>query len=361
MGLEERLRAVVDPLLGQPLGEIDALRSVERDGTRARLTVQLPAPGERLRHETLGRLLEAARGEGVEQLEVSWLTKMPSRPIGPDDPVPSVRNLLLVMAGKGGVGKSTVACNLAVAFAAMGLRTGLLDADVYGPSIPTMMGIEGPLSADEQRKIRPHERLGIALMSLGFMLENPTQAVIWRGPMLSSALRQMLGDVGWGDRDVLVIDAPPGTGDVAITLSQSAKGASVLLVTTPQEVALSDVYKCVTMCRKLELPIVGVVENMSWFVDSAGVRHTPFGQGGGARIAEMAGAPLLGQIPLEPAVCEQGDAGDPIVHARPDSAAARAFVELAERVAEQLARLQFERGGVRAITGSAPRRLRIVR
>jgi ATP-binding protein involved in chromosome partitioning len=257
-----------------------------------------------------------------------------SRAIGPEDSLPTVNNVLLVMSGKGGVGKSSVATNVAMALGRIGYRVGLLDADIYGPSIPTMLGIAGrPVSMDG-KTIEPLARFGIKLMSIGFLLEDPKQAVIWRGPMLDGALRQFMGDVNWGELDFLVMDLPPGTGDVALSISQKVKATGAIIVTTPQAVATDDVYKSVSMCKKVGIPILGVVENMSWFVDTAGVRHELFGKGGGAAVAEFAEAPLFGQVPLDPTVREWGDKGTPVVQAAPASEVARVFGGIAERVVD---------------------------
>ena len=257
-----------------------------------------------------------------------------ARAIGADDPLPGVKNILLVMSGKGGVGKSSVATNLTMALARAGFRTGLLDADIYGPSIPTMLGVAGrPVSLDG-KTIEPLARFGVKLMSIGFLLEDPKAAVIWRGPMLHGALQQFMKDVAWGQLDFLVMDLPPGTGDVALTLSQKVKVTGAVMVTTPQAVATDDVYKSVSMCKKVNIPVLGVVENMSWFIDSAGVRHELFGKGGGAAVAEFAAAPLLGQVPLDPSVREWGDKGTPVVQALPSSDASKAFAAIADRVVE---------------------------
>jgi ATP-binding protein involved in chromosome partitioning len=259
---------------------------------------------------------------------------LPARAVGPDDPLPNVKHVVLVMSGKGGVGKSSVACNLAMALSRAGWRVGLLDADIYGPSIPTMLGVSGrPVSLDG-KTIQPLARFGIKLMSIGFLLEDPKAAVIWRGPMLHGALQQFMKDVSWGDLDFLVMDLPPGTGDVALTLSQRIKATGAVIVTTPQAVATDDVFKSVSMCRKVNIPILGVVENMSWFIDSAGVRHELFGKGGGQAVAEFAEAPLLGQVPLDPTVREWSDKGTPVVQAAPDGEASKAFAAIAERVVE---------------------------
>src|SRR5580693_6864772 len=254
------------------------------------------------------------------------------RPLGVDDPMPGVKNIVLVMSGKGGVGKSSVATNLAMSLTRAGYRVGLLDADIYGPSIPTMLGVGGrPVSLDG-KTIEPLARFGLKLMSIGFLLEDPKAAVIWRGPMLHGALQQFMKDVSWGELDFLVMDLPPGTGDVALTLSQKVKVTGAVMVTTPQSVATDDVYKSVSMCKKVNIPILGVVENMSWFVDSAGVRHELFGKGGGQAVADFAEAPLRGQVPRDPSVREWGDKGTPVVQAAPASDSAKAFAAVADRV-----------------------------
>ena len=290
-------------------------------------------------------------------------TDAPGRQVGPDDPVPNVKNIILVMSGKGGVGKSTVAANLAMALNRMGHRTGLLDADIYGPSVPTMLGITGrPMS--DGKKITPLSRFGIKLMSIGFLLDDAKTAVVWRGPMLHGALMQFLKDVDWGELDFLLLDLPPGTGDIALTLSQRVQSNGAVIVTTPQEVALQDVYKAVAMNQKVGIPILGVVENESYFVcQTCETRHELFGAGGGQRVAEFAQAPLLGQIPMHPSVREWGDAGTPVVQAAPGSAIARAFIEIAERLVERVSTLNAEQQGGLVIdrSGGVNRRLPIAR
>ena len=255
-----------------------------------------------------------------------------SRPATAEDPLASVQHVILVMSGKGGVGKSTTATNLAMALSKRVYRTGLLDADIYGPSIPTMLGVTGRPVSTDGKTIDPLERFGIKLMSIGFLLDDPRSAVIWRGPMLHGALQQFLKDVAWGDLDYLVLDLPPGTGDVALSLSQRTSVTGAVIVTTPQNVATDDVFKSVSMCVKVNIPVLGVVENMSWFVDPAGIKHELFGKGGGQAVAEFANAPLLGQLPLDQTVREWGDKGTPVVQAAPASPIARAFIEVAERL-----------------------------
>ncbi|CAN5797945.1 Mrp/NBP35 family ATP-binding protein [soil metagenome] len=329
-------KAVVHPSKQKSLGDLGIVMEVAVDEGHATITIDLQAndaPGIR---EKLGHVIrEAARAhEGVTAVDVKFVGAVPARALGPNDPLPEVKNVILVMSGKGGVGKSTTATNLALALSRMGMRVGILDADIYGPSIPTMLGVSGrPVSLDG-KNIEPLTRFGVKLMSIGFLLEDPKAAVVWRGPMLAGALQQFLKDVAWGELDYLVLDLPPGTGDVALTLSQQVRATGAVIVTTPQPVATDDVFKSVSMCEKVHIPILGVVENMSYFIDTANVRHELFGKGGGKAVADFAKAPLLGQLPIDQTVREWGDKGTPVVQAAPGSAIARAFVEIAEKLAD---------------------------
>src|SRR5688572_31212889 len=331
--LVDALRGVSVPGLQGSLLELRMVAELDVGASSVRVVLCAPDPA--YAHKTeLARLVEQrlAPLSGELQVAVSWKPSVASRNIAADDPVPGAKNIILVMSGKGGVGKSTVATNLALALSRLGNRVGLLDADIYGPSIPTMFGIEGRPTTDGT-KITPLQRFGIKLMSIGFLLDDPHSAVVWRGPMLHSALLQFLKDVDWGELDFLLLDLPPGTGDVALTLSQRVRSTGAVLVTTPQEVALQDVYKSVSMAQKVGIPVLGVVENESYFVcDGCSKRHEIFGSGGGAKVAAMANAPLLGQIPLDPAVRQAGDNGIPVVQAHPASETAKAFVAVAEQL-----------------------------
>jgi ATP-binding protein involved in chromosome partitioning len=280
----------------------------------------------------------------MSESETTTKPALRSRTVGPEDPVPEVAHVVLVMSGKGGVGKSTTATNLALALQRSGYRTGLLDADIYGPSIPTMLGVTGRPVSTDGKTIEPLERFGLKLMSIGFLLEDPKAAVIWRGPMLHGALQQFLKDVAWGPLDFLVLDLPPGTGDVALSLAQRLGVSGAVMVTTPQPVATDDVYKAVSMCRKVNIPVLGIVENMSWFVDTAGVKHELFGKGGGQAVADFAAAPLLAQVPIDQAVREWGDKGTPVVQAAPDSVAGVAFGKLATELVSVLSTRADELG-----------------
>jgi ATP-binding protein involved in chromosome partitioning len=243
--------------------------------------------------------------------------------------------VIAVASGKGGVGKSTVAANLALALQMQGNRVGLMDADIYGPSVPIMMGVG---SVDPRTTAFPLERYGIKLMSMGFVVP-PSQAVIWRGPMVHKAVTQFLTDINWGDLQYLVIDLPPGTGDAQLTLTQTAPLSGAVIVTTPQEVSLIDARKGLEMFRQVRVPLLGIVENMSYFIGGDGQRYEIFRHGGGQKLARDSAVPFLGEIPIDPRVAECGDNGDPIVHKFPDSPVARAYLALATSVAQQLAQL----------------------
>ncbi|MBO6935754.1 MAG: Mrp/NBP35 family ATP-binding protein [Deltaproteobacteria bacterium] len=360
--VREALEAVIDPVFEKPLGELGTLLALTVEQGKVSCKVALASPSETLRDKVRERIDAALEPLSPGHVAVDWEVRVPTRETVSDDPIPTVKNVILVMSGKGGVGKSTVATNLALALRRLGSRVGLLDADLYGPSIPTMMGIQGHPASKDGKTIEPMQRFGLKLMSVGFLLEDPKQAVIWRGPMLHGALQQFVRDVAWGELDYLVVDLPPGTGDVALTLAQKMRITGVVVVTTPQEVALADVYKGVSMCKRLSIPILGVVENMSWFEDPSGQRHELFGSGGGEKVAEMAEAPLLGQIPIDPEVRKQGDEGLPIVQAAPSSPAGDVLHQIAEKLTDLIAKLHFERsGGDKAPKAENAKRLRIVR
>ncbi len=257
------------------------------------------------------------------------------QPPQPQAGIPGVAVIIAVASGKGGVGKSTVAVNLALSLSRLGLKTGLLDADIYGPSLPRLMGITEKPESDG-KKLKPIEKYGLKTMSIGFLVEED-QAMIWRGPMVQSALSQMLSDVEWAPLDVLVLDMPPGTGDAQLTIAQRVPLKGAVIVSTPQDIALIDVKKGITMFQKTHVPILGVVENMSMFVCSGcGAEHDIFGHGGAKLTAEKLGAPFLGEIPLVPRIRETSDAGTPISILAPDSAEALAFLEVAKKVKASL-------------------------
>jgi ATP-binding protein involved in chromosome partitioning len=269
------------------------------------------------------------------------MPRIPAHAVQPNlSPLPRVRNIIAIGSGKGGVGKSTTAVNLALALAAEGARVGVLDADVYGPSIPTMLGLSGRPDSPDGKSIEPMRAHGIEAMSIGLLVEQDTP-MIWRGPMATSALTQLLGETLWGgdggELDYLLIDLPPGTGDIQLTLAQKIPVAGAVIVTTPQDVATLDAKKALKMFEKVQVPVLGLVENMAVHVcTNCGHAEHIFGQGGGERMAAKYGVPLLGSLPLEIAIREQGDAGTPIVAAAPGSTAAEAYRQLARNVIAEL-------------------------
>ncbi len=255
----------------------------------------------------------------------------PTQPLAP-----GVRNIVAVASGKGGVGKSTTAVNLALALAAQGCRVGLLDADIYGPSQPRMMGIAGKPVSHDGKVLQPMENFGIKVMSMGFLVDEETP-MIWRGPMVQSALQQMLRDVNWGELDVMIVDMPPGTGDAQLTMAQQVPLAGAVIVSTPQDIALLDARKGLNMFRKVDVPVLGIIENMSYFLcPSCGHQADIFGHGGARSEAERLGIDFLGEIPLHLDIRETSDGGQPIVVSKPESEHAAAYREIAEKIWQQL-------------------------
>jgi ATP-binding protein involved in chromosome partitioning len=329
----------VEPHLGMPLGEAKAVKSVRLEGDTAVVEVELGFPAGRYGPElaaALGQQLAAHPAAGTARAEVRWAVA--AQPVqGGLQPLPGIRNVIAVASGKGGVGKSTTAVNLALGLALDGARVGLLDADIYGPSQPRMMGLQGerPASRDGKR-LEPLEAHGVKVMSIGFLIEEE-QPMVWRGPMVTQALTQLLGDTSWGELDYLVVDMPPGTGDIQLTLAQRVPVSGAVIVTTPQDIALLDARKGLRMFQKVSIPVLGVVENMSTHVCSKCGHEEPiFGAGGGARMAEQYGVSLLGALPLDIRIREETDAGRPTVVADPDGPVGRAYLEVARRTAARL-------------------------
>ena len=338
----EALRKVQDPELHRDIVSLGMVKNLAVGHGRVSFTVELTTPACPLR-ETIDTDCKKALAElgGINTVEINFGAQVRGSKAGAGqtDLLPTVKNVVLVAAGKGGVGKSTVAANLAVALKMHGAATGLLDADIYGPSVPIIMGVKGEpkqIDVDGGRKIQPATAHGLPVMSIGFFLD-PEQAVIWRGPMLGKALHQLMADVHWGDLDYLVVDMPPGTGDVQITFSQQLKVSGALLVATPQQVALADVVRAKSMFDKVMIPIVGMVENMSYFIcDGCGKQHEIFSRGGARRAAERFNIPYLGEIPITPALREGGDQGVPILVQDPHSVVSKSFLEIAAKLAGQL-------------------------
>jgi len=330
---------VMDPELHIDLVKAGMVKDVRVEGDKAKLKIELTTPACPMKGKIQADA-EAALKEvpGLKTFDIEWGAQVRSAPAGMGGTpgqalLPQVKNVILVGAGKGGVGKSTVSVNLATALAREGAKVGLLDADFYGPSIPLMTGITDKPSSPDGKTLLPLEKHGLKVMSIGFLVE-ADQALIWRGPMLHGALMQLVRDVRWGELDYLILDLPPGTGDVALSLSQSVRAAGAVLVTTPQDVALADVVRAKQMFDKVHIPVLGIVENMSQFVCPNCSHVTPiFNKGGGHRAAQMFSIPFLGEIPLDLKIREAGDAGVPVVIGAPDSPEAQAFRAMARNIA----------------------------
>ena len=341
------LRSVKDPDLKRDIVSLNYVRDIEVHGPAVRLKLVLTTP----LFPSKGKLEKAAREAiltiaGVTDVSITMNSEIPKSSASEGkQSVPGVSNIVAVSSGKGGVGKSTVAVNLAIALAQFGARVGLLDTDVYGPNVPIMVGVnEEP--AVRGQKLLPNSAHGIKVMSLGF-LNRGDKPVVWRGPMLHTAVRQFLYDVEWGDLDYLIVDMPPGTGDAQLSLAQLVPVQGAVLVTTPQEVAMADVRKAYNMFEQVHIPVLGIVENMSYFVcPTCSERHEIFGAGGGEELARRFHSNLLGQIPLSISVREGGDIGIPIVVGAPDSMQAAAFRQIAENVANQICISSLKGGGL---------------
>ncbi len=332
---KEALRAVKYPGFSRDIVSFGLLKDISVEGGDVRVSLTLttaePKIAAQIREDTVAAL-KAAGASGMVEVKID--IQAPAQAAGLPGPqgIPGVRRVIAVASGKGGVGKSTVASNLAVAMASQGKKVGLCDCDLYGPSVALMFGTSERPVADEQDRIIPIERDGIKLMSMGFLLEDGAPAVL-RGPMVTRYTQQFLRQVAWEPLDILILDLPPGTGDIQLTIVQTVALAGAVLVTTPQEVALIDARKAASMFEKTNVPVLGIVENMSYFLSpSDGVRYNIFGSGGGAREASRLGTSLLGEVPIEIAVREAGDIGSPIVVSQPKSASAMAFQDVASKV-----------------------------
>ncbi|HEY5618852.1 MAG TPA: Mrp/NBP35 family ATP-binding protein [Vicinamibacterales bacterium] len=332
------LKVVTDPDLRRDIVSLGFVKNLAIDQGRISFTIELTTPACPVKDQMRDQAIAAVRGvPGVTDVDVRMTANVRSvsAPETGRTPLPGVKNVLAVGAGKGGVGKTTVAVNLALALAKCGSRVGILDGDIYGPNVPIMMGLQTQLTTDGQR-IVPAEKYDVQVVSMGF-LTGEDAAVIWRGPMLHGAIQQFFRDVAWRDLDYLIVDMPPGTGDVALSLSQTVPVAGAILVTTPQQVSLADTRRAVRMYQKLNIQPIGIIENMSYYT-CPNCHHEAdiFGYGGGERLSQSMEVPFLGRLPVYQPIREGSDTGLPLVISEPGSPAGRAFVALAERTAAQL-------------------------
>lgn len=328
----EQLSTVIEPELRRDLVTLNMIRDLTVDGDTAAFTIMLTTPACPLKDRIEREAREAVlRVPGIEEVRIKLDSSVPTDRRISGQLKLDVKNLIAVSSGKGGVGKSTIAANLAVALAKTGAAVGLMDADILGPNLPMMMGI-AQIPPPQDDKLYPAEAFGVKVMSMGFLVD-PSQPLIWRGPMVHSAIRQFFSDVEWGALDYMIIDLPPGTGDAQLTLAQSVPLTGAIIVTQPQDVALGDALRGLAMFRRVDVPIVGVIENMSGDF---------FGEGGGERLAESQDVPFLGSIPLDPQVRVGGDAGKPIVAVAPSSPAALALTSIAQEVAARISMLTFD-------------------
>jgi ATP-binding protein involved in chromosome partitioning len=344
----DALRAVKDPDLHKDIVALGFVKQMAIQGGNVAFTIELTTPAcpvKDLMRDQAHAAVSALPGVTAVNITMTASVRPVARPEQGRAPVEGVKNIIAVGAGKGGVGKTTVAVNLATALAARGSRVALIDGDMYGPNVPIMLGLKTALETDGQ-KIRPAERYGVQVVSMGFLTDDDSP-VIWRGPMLHGAIQQFFRDVRWNDVDYLIVDLPPGTGDVALSLSQSVPVAGAVVVTSPQSVALADTRRAVHMYRKLNIPVIGILENMSYFAcPGCGRESDLFGRGGASDLASDMSVPFLGAIPLQERVRVGGDTGVPVVLGDPESAAARALIMAAERVAQQVSIASFARRAI---------------
>ncbi|MBO9368866.1 MAG: Mrp/NBP35 family ATP-binding protein [Chloroflexi bacterium] len=340
----QALRHVQEPELHRDLVSLNMIRDLQVDGDRVAFTIMLTTPACPLRSQIEEEARKAVASlPGVNKVEIKLASDVPNDGRMRGLVSAPIRNAIAVGSGKGGVGKTTVAVNLAIALAETGARVGLMDADIYGPNVPTMLGVHR-LPPPTQNKLIPAQAYGVKMISMGLLVK-PGQPLIWRGPMLNSAIRQFLSDVEWGELDYLIVDLPPGTGDAALSLAQSFPLSGAVIVTLPQQVSLEDARRGLEMFRTLDVPILGIVENMSYLELPDGSRMDIFGSGGGEALAAQAGVPFLGKIPIDPRVREGGDSGKPVIVAHPDSPVAQALRGIAGQLAARLSVAALMQGG----------------
>lgn len=333
-----QLRTVMDPELNRDLVSLGMIKDVEVSGGNVKFTIELTTPACPLRNRIEADARKAiAQLPGVEDLEIKMSARVQQSQLLKEQVELNIKNIIAVSSGKGGVGKTTIAVNLAIALAQTGASVGIMDADIYGPNVPTMMGIK-TMPAPKNNKLIPAEAYNVKIISIGFLVKDG-QPLIWRGPLLNSTIRQFLTDVDWGNLDYLVVDLPPGTGDVQLSLSQHIPITCGIIVTMPQKVSLDDAARGVEMFKKLEIPIAGVIENMGAMQLPDGTVINVFGEGGGEAMANAYGLPFLARIPLNPEIRINSDAGTPLVVSQPDSPAAGIFSSIACDVASFISQL----------------------
>jgi ATP-binding protein involved in chromosome partitioning len=336
--IQDAVKGYVEPHLNKDLVTAKAVKGIDVDAGRVKVTVELGFPAKGVHGDIAAALEEMVKAvDGVSAVEVSVTSKVAAHAVQKSlKPIDNVKNIIAVASGKGGVGKSTVAVNLALALSAEGATVGILDADIYGPSQPRMLGISGKPESKDGNTLEPMHSFDVQAMSIGFLIDEETP-MIWRGPMVTQALEQLLNDTNWTDLDYLVIDLPPGTGDTQLTLAQKVPVAGAIIVTTPQDIALLDARKGFKMFEKVEVPVLGIVENMSTHICSnCGHEEHIFGDGGGSRMAEQYGVDLLGQLPLDIRIREEADGGRPTVVADPDCRISLSYREIARKAAAKL-------------------------
>ena len=340
----DALRPIQDPDLRRSIVDLEFIKGIRIKRTTVSFDLVLTTPACPVRDQLKASCEEAVLAlDGVDRVEVELKAETRGAPLAGRRILETVRNVIAVASGKGGVAKSTTAVNLALGLHQTGARVGIMDADIYGPSLPTMIQVEDEPRMGDNQRIIPATGLGLKIVSIGYFMP-PGKAAILRGPMASGYITQFLGNVEWGELDYLIVDYPPGTGDIQLTLSQQAAITAALIATTPQDVALVDVEKAISMFQTTKIPVLGVVETMSYFVcDQCDKRHALFGEGGGARIAKAAKVPLLGQVPIDPRVVRGGDDGRPILVDAPSSPAAEAYRQLCGRVAAELSMFNMGR------------------
>lgn len=333
------VEAIVDVNTERNLADTKSVKSVEVEGSRAKITISFGYPAAGYFDEMKKLVTDAASAvDGIDTVEVDVSSKIVSHAVQQNlKPQEGIKNIIAVASGKGGVGKSTTAVNLALALQAEGATVGILDADIYGPSMPRMLGCQGQPESVDGKSLEPMVGHDVQSMSIGYLVEEDTP-MIWRGPMVTQALEQLLNDTNWKDIDYMVIDLPPGTGDIQLTLAQKIPVSGAIIVTTPQDIALLDARKGLKMFEKVEVPVLGIVENMSIHICSeCGHAEHIFGEGGGARMAEEHNADFLGSLPLDIKIREQADGGHPTVAAMPESQVSQIYREIARKTAAKLA------------------------